>query len=54
VRKLEGKRPFGRFMHSWNDNIKIFLKKLDGVLRTGLVCFGTDVQWILVNTAVYL
>ena len=28
VMKLEGKRPLGRLMHVWDDNIKIDFKEL--------------------------
>jgi hypothetical protein len=28
VRKLEGKRPLGRHMHRWEDNIKIDLQEV--------------------------
>jgi hypothetical protein len=31
--KFKGKRPYGRFRHKWNDNIKIYLEEIvcDGV-----------------------
>jgi hypothetical protein len=28
VRKLEGKRPLGRFMHRWEDSIKLYYKEI--------------------------
>jgi hypothetical protein len=30
IRKHEGKRPFGRTRHTWEDNVKMDLKKISG------------------------
>ena len=35
VRKPEGKRPFGRRRRGWEDNIKMDLRKWEGVVGTG-------------------
>jgi len=35
VGKPEGKRPLGRPKSRWEDNIKIGLQKVGGVVRTG-------------------
>jgi hypothetical protein len=35
VRKPEGKRPLGRPRRRWEDNIKMDLQKVDGVVETG-------------------
>jgi len=49
VGKSEGKRPLGRPMHRWEENIKWLFKKLDwgggGCAWTGLIWLrtGTDV-----------
>jgi hypothetical protein len=37
VGKPEGRRPLGRPMHRWEDNIKMDLKKWDGGGWTGLI-----------------
>jgi hypothetical protein len=38
--KPEGKRPLGRPRRRCEDNIKMDLKKQDGVVWTGLIWFG--------------
>jgi hypothetical protein len=35
VEKPEGKRPLGRPKRRWEDNIKMILRKLEGVVGTG-------------------
>ena len=35
VRKPEGKRPLGRPRRTWEDNIKIDLQEVGGVVGTG-------------------
>ena len=35
VGNLEGKRPLGRPRHRWEDNIKMDLQKLEGLVGTG-------------------
>jgi hypothetical protein len=35
VGKPEGKRPLGRTRHRWEDNIKIYLQKVDVRIWTG-------------------
>jgi hypothetical protein len=35
VRKPEGKRSFGRPRHRWEDNIKMDLQEVGGVVGTG-------------------
>jgi hypothetical protein len=32
--KSEGKRPLGRPMHRWEDNIKLYFKKWSGRVQT--------------------
>jgi hypothetical protein len=41
VGKSEGKRPLGRTMHRWEDNIKWFFKNCDGELWTGFISLRT-------------
>jgi hypothetical protein len=36
VGKLEGKRPLGRPRRRWEDNIKMDLQEVGGVVGTGL------------------
>jgi hypothetical protein len=35
VGKPEGKRPLGRPRRKWEDNIKMDLRKLEGIVETG-------------------
>ena len=35
VGKPEGKRPLGRPRHRWEDNIKMYFRKWEGVVGTG-------------------
>ena len=35
--KLEGKRPFGRRRHRWEDNIKMVIEEWDVGLLPGLI-----------------
>ena len=43
VGKPEGKRPLGRPRHRWEDNIKMDLRKLEGVV-------GTVWSWLRIGT----
>jgi hypothetical protein len=43
VGKPEGKKPLGRPSHRWVDNIKIDIKRQDGVLWTGFI-------WLRIGT----
>jgi hypothetical protein len=36
VRKPEGKRPFGRYRHGWDDNIRLVIREIG----------WRDVDWI--------
>jgi hypothetical protein len=40
VRKPEGKRPLGKPRHRWEDNIKMDLQKVGGVVGTDGVGSG--------------
>jgi hypothetical protein len=53
--KREGKRPFRRTWHRWEDNIKIDLRKirLEGVNWIHLAQ-DMDQLWVLVNTVTNL
>jgi len=44
VGKPEGKRPLGRQRHRWEDNIKMYLQELEGVVETrwSWLRIGTD------------
>jgi hypothetical protein len=44
VGKPEGKRPFGRHRHRWENNIKMDLQEVGGVMGTGWsrLRIGTD------------
>jgi hypothetical protein len=44
IGKPEGKRPLGRPRHRWEDNIKMDLQEVGGVVGTG---------WSEVNTILY-
>jgi len=41
VRKPEGKRPLVRPRRRWEDNIKMDLQEVGGVVGTGWSCFRT-------------
>ena len=43
VRKPEGKRPLGRPRRSWEDNIKMDLQEVGGVV-------GTEWSWLRIGT----
>ena len=43
VRKPEGKRPLGRPKRRWEDNIKMDLQEVGGVMGTGL-------SWLRIGT----
>jgi hypothetical protein len=47
VAKPEGNRPLGRHRGKWEDNIKIDLTKLDGMIWAGFV-------WLRIGTSVGL
>jgi hypothetical protein len=44
----EGKRPIGRPMRRWEDNVTWFLKGYDGIVCTGLISDGrlTGFIWL--------
>ena len=44
VGKPEGKRPLGRLRRRWEDNIKMDLQEVGGVVETGWIWLriGTD------------
>jgi hypothetical protein len=44
IGKPEGKRPLGRLRHRWVDNIKIYLKVIDGMVWIGLM-------WLRIGTS---
>jgi hypothetical protein len=44
VGKQEGKRPFGRPRRRWEDNIKMDLQELEGVVGTGW-------SWLRIGTS---
>jgi hypothetical protein len=43
VRRPEGRRPFGRPRHRWEDNIKMDLQEVGWGTRTGLI-------WLRIGT----
>ena len=48
VEKPEGKRPLGRPMRQWEDNIKMDIQKVGWGAWTGLIWFmiGTDGRYL--------
>jgi hypothetical protein len=46
----EGKRPRGRPEGKWEDNIKIDLREMDGVVWTGFICLRIRTSGGLLRT----
>jgi hypothetical protein len=47
--KPEGKRPFARSMHRWDDNIKMYLKEVGWGMDWIDLAQDTDRWWALVS-----
>jgi hypothetical protein len=45
VVKTEGKRPFGRPIHRWEDNFKMDLQKVGWGTWTGLIWLNIGTGW---------
>jgi hypothetical protein len=44
VGKPEGKRPLGRPRRRWEDNIKMDLQEIGGVVETGWSCLRIEID----------
>lgn len=55
ARKPKGKKPFGRYRHRWEDNIKVDLQEMGYDVVDWVQLAQDSVQhWSLVNTVMYL
>jgi hypothetical protein len=54
VGKPEGKRPLGRPRRRWEDDIRMDLREMDGVVLTRLICLRIGTRRALVNTVMNL